>query len=390
LSSNQSNGGTTSGGGTYNSGSSVTVTATPNNGYTFTNWTENGIEVSTSSSFTFTISGNRTLVANFGVIPPTQYFVNLSSNPLNGGTTSGGGTYNSGNSVTVTATPNSGYTFINWTENGNVVSTSSSYTYTISGNRILVANFTAIPPAQYSVNLSSNPSNGGTTSGGGTYNSGSSMTVTATPNSGYTFTNWTENGNVVSTSSSYTFTINGNRTLVANFTAIQYSVNLSSNPSNGGTTSGGGTYNSGSSVTVTATPNNGYTFTNWTDNGSISSLNSSYTFILNNDKYLIANFNVTTSVKENELNISQFQLGQNYPNPFNPVTTISYSVPDFLFVVLKVYNSIGLEISELVNGEKNPGLYEVIFDGSKLTSGVYFYRITAGHFTQTKKLLLLK
>ena len=299
LSSNPSNGGTTSGGGTYNSGSSVTITATPNSGYTFTNWTENGSAVSTSSSYTFTISGNRTLVANFGVIPPTQYSVNLSSNPSNGGTTSGGGTHNSGSSVTITATPNSGYTFTNWTENGSAVSTSSSYTFTINGNRTLVANFAVIPPTQYSVNLSSNPSNGGTTSGGGTYNSGSSATVTATPNSGYTFTNWTVNGSAVSTSSSYTFTINGNRTLVANFAVIpptQYSVNLSSNPSNGGTTSGGGTYNSGSSATVTATPNSGYTFTNWTENGSAVSTSSSYTFTISGNRTLVANFAVTAPV----------------------------------------------------------------------------------------------
>jgi uncharacterized repeat protein (TIGR02543 family) len=70
---------------------------------------------------------------------------------------------------------------------------------------------------QYTVTLSSNPSAGGTTNGAGTFNSGSSVTVTDPPNAGYTFTNWTENGTVVSTNASYTFTISGNRTLVANF-----------------------------------------------------------------------------------------------------------------------------------------------------------------------------
>ncbi|MFA5773013.1 MAG: ice-binding family protein, partial [Thermoplasmata archaeon] len=213
LSSNPSAGGTTSGGGTFNSGSSVTVTATPNAGYTFTNWTENGIEVSTNASYQFTISGNRTLVVNFAAM---QYTVTLSSNPAAGGTTSEGGTFNSGSSVTVTATPNAGYTFTNWTENGIAVSTNASYTFTISGNSTLVANFAAIV-VQYTVTLSSIPALGGTTSGGGTFNSGSSVTVTATPNAGYTFTNWTENGIEVSTNASYTFTISGNRTLVVNF-----------------------------------------------------------------------------------------------------------------------------------------------------------------------------
>ena len=75
----------------------------------------------------------------------------------------------------------------------------------------------AAPVTPYTVTLSSNPSASGTINGGGTFNSGSSVTVTATPNAGYTFTNWTENGTAVSTNASYTFTISGNRTLVANF-----------------------------------------------------------------------------------------------------------------------------------------------------------------------------
>jgi uncharacterized repeat protein (TIGR02543 family) len=147
----------------------------------------------------------------------SSYTVTLSANPSNGGTTSGGGTFNSGSSVTVTATPNAGYTFTNWTESGTAVSINASYTFTISGNRTLVANFTAI---QYTVTLSSNPAAGGTTSGGGTFNSGSSVTVTATANAGYSFNNWTEGATIVSINASYTFTISGNRTLVANFTAL--------------------------------------------------------------------------------------------------------------------------------------------------------------------------
>ena len=152
LSSNPSAGGTTNGDGTFISGSSVTVNATANSGYTFNNWTENGTPVSTNTSYTFTIGGNRTLVANFTQI---QYTVTLSSNPLAGGTTNGGGTFNSGSSVTVTATANAGYVFTNWTEGGNEVSTNGSYTFTISGNRILVANFTALPSGPAGVNLGS-------------------------------------------------------------------------------------------------------------------------------------------------------------------------------------------------------------------------------------------
>ncbi|MCJ7553083.1 MAG: ice-binding family protein [Ignavibacteriaceae bacterium] len=293
LSSNPVAGGTTSGGGTFNSGSSVTVTATPNSGYTFTNWTEGGNEVSTNANYQFTIVGNRTLVANFAS-PSLTYTVTLSSNPVAGGTTSGGGTFNSGSSVTVTATPNSGYTFTNWTEGGIELTTNANYQFTIVGNRALVANF-EVGTTTYTVTLSSNPTAGGTTSGGGTFNSGSSVTVTATANSGYTFTNWIEDGTEVSTDSSYTFIITEDRTLVANFVVpvLTYTVTLSSNPVAGGTTSGGGTFNSGSSVTVTATPNSGYTFTNWTEGGIEVSTNANYQFTLVEDITLVANFDLS-------------------------------------------------------------------------------------------------
>lgn len=293
LSSDPLAGGTTSGGGTFNSGASVTVTAVPNAGYTFTNWTENGVVVTSSLSYQFTINGNRSLVANYAIIPPTQFTVTLSSFPLAGGTTSGGGAFNSGSSVIITATPNAGYTFTNWTEAGATISTNPIYQFSISGNRILVANFTAIPPTQFTATLLSIPSAGGTTSGGGTFNSGSSVTIIATPNPGYTFTNWTENGIVLTSSTSYQFAITANRTLTANFTAIppaQYTVTLSSSPLAGGTTSGGGTFNSGASVLLTATPNTGFTFTNWTESGVVVSTNPIYQFTITAHRLLVANF----------------------------------------------------------------------------------------------------
>ncbi|MFH0894207.1 MAG: Ig-like domain-containing protein, partial [Bacteroidota bacterium] len=170
-----------------------------------------------------------------------QYTVTLSSNPPTGGTTTGGGSFISGASVTVAATPNARYTFTNWTEGVNVVSTDPNYTFTITGNRILVANFTETVNT-YTVTLSSNPPAGGTTTGAGSYDSGVSVTVAASANAGYIFTNWTEGVNIVSTNANYKFTITGNRTLVANFTESvnSYTVTLSSNPPAGGTATGAG------------------------------------------------------------------------------------------------------------------------------------------------------
>jgi photosystem II stability/assembly factor-like uncharacterized protein len=85
-----------------------------------------------------------------------------------------------------------------------------------------------------------------------------------------------------------------------------------------------------------------------------------------------------------------FTLSQNYPNPFNPTTTIDYSIPKESFVTIKVYDALGREIKTLVNEIKIAGNYNVLFNGSNLASGIYFYKMQAGDFVQTKKLVLLK
>jgi hypothetical protein len=87
---------------------------------------------------------------------------------------------------------------------------------------------------------------------------------------------------------------------------------------------------------------------------------------------------------------TQFSLMQNYPNPFNPSTTIKYDLPRASQVSLTVYDVLGREVSALVNDRRDAGVYEVKFDGSNLASGVYYYRLQAGSFVQTKKLLLLR
>ena len=85
-----------------------------------------------------------------------------------------------------------------------------------------------------------------------------------------------------------------------------------------------------------------------------------------------------------------YSLLQNYPNPFNPTTTIKYSIPQFNFVTLKVYDVLGNKIASFVNEEKTAGNYTVEFNAANLSSGVYFYRLQAGLFVETKKMLLLK
>jgi glucuronoarabinoxylan endo-1,4-beta-xylanase len=81
---------------------------------------------------------------------------------------------------------------------------------------------------------------------------------------------------------------------------------------------------------------------------------------------------------------------QNYPNPFNPSTVISYQLPVTGYVTLKIYDLLGSEIATLVNGEIEAGYHEVNFDASKLSSGIYFYRLQAGNVVDMKKVILMK
>ena len=107
--------------------------------------------------------------------------------------------------------------------------------------------------------------------------------------------------------------------------------------------------------------------------------------------YLFRSINPTTPVEyENDQYPSNHFLSQNYPNPFNPATMISYQIPQAGFVTLKVYDILGREVTILINEEKPAGSYEVQFTASGLTSGIYFYQIKAGEYSETKKMLMIK
>jgi hypothetical protein len=101
--------------------------------------------------------------------------------------------------------------------------------------------------------------------------------------------------------------------------------------------------------------------------------------------------NSPVGIKENENHLpAEFKLNQNYPNPFNPTTMISYQLPNANYISLKVFNLLGQEISTLINEEQSAGNYEVKFDASQLSSGTYIYKLDAGNFTSTKKMIVLK
>jgi hypothetical protein len=99
--------------------------------------------------------------------------------------------------------------------------------------------------------------------------------------------------------------------------------------------------------------------------------------------------NPTSADEDNDKPVA-YSLEQNYPNPFNPATTIRYSVPDDGLVKLSVYNLLGEQVTSLVNEIQQAGVYQIKFDAGSLASGIYIYRLEAGSFKTSRKLLLLK
>ncbi|MCZ6702546.1 MAG: T9SS type A sorting domain-containing protein, partial [Ignavibacteria bacterium] len=102
------------------------------------------------------------------------------------------------------------------------------------------------------------------------------------------------------------------------------------------------------------------------------------------------NDNILPVKEGNNLIVDEFKLFQNYPNPFNPSTRIQYVISSRQIVSLKVYDVLGNEIAAVVNEEKPAGSYEVEFNATSLPSGIYFYKLQAGSFVETKKMILLK
>ena len=277
-------GGLVTGAGWYDHGQTCTLKAQANESYAFLNWTHGGTVVSTKMEYSFTVLGNQTYTANFVA---NSSNITTTIEPANSGTVTGAGIYAIGSNCTLTATPHTGYSFVNWTKNGSVVSTNSSYSFTVAESAQYSAHFVI---NSYAVNATAFPEEGGTVSGAHAYTHGSTATLTATAAEGYTFINWTENGAVVSTSPTLQFGVYGNRTLVANFSDNAYMVTTIAYPSNGGTIEGGGVYIHGTTATLTAYANPQFDFFCWFDGDDMVSFEPTISFEVTEDVVIYAVF----------------------------------------------------------------------------------------------------
>jgi hypothetical protein len=134
----------------------------------------------------------------------------------------------------------------------------------------------------------------------------------------------------------------------------------------------------GSNVTLTINPNSVL-------QDSITQLQNPAGWTLTNPAGVLVN----TATLASEIP-TEFNLYQNYPNPFNPSTRVKFDIPELSIVKVKIYNSLGKEVAVLVDEQLAPGAYEVEWNASSMPSGAYFYRITAGEFTKTYKMMLTK
>ncbi len=320
--SNNSSWGTVSGGGTYNSGATCTLTATAASGYHFESWKKNGSVVSTSATYSFTVTENATYTAYFAVTPVTYYTITTNVSPAGAGTVSGGGTYPEGASVTLTATSNNGYTFDHW-QDGN---TQNPRTITVTSNATYTATFTQ---DNYQITTAANPPAGGTVTGGGSYHYGDTPTLTATANSGYEFAGWQDG----STTNPRQITVTGNATYTATFSEVgttYYTVTASVSPSEAGEVQGTGTYEEGSVIQLTAVPNPGYTFDHWNDGVTANPRSVTVTGNLSFTAYFTHNF-YTITVNANPSNAGSVTGGGSYYyGDYATLTATAYSGYEFV------------------------------------------------------------
>ncbi|HNY27895.1 MAG TPA: Ig-like domain-containing protein [Candidatus Sumerlaeota bacterium] len=262
---------------TYNHGTVVTLTATPVPGYHFTGWT--GTVNSSANPLDVTMDSTKTLTANFAI---NTY--GLTVNATNGSVSKSPNqtAYDHGTFVTLTATPAVGYHFTGWT--GDVTSTTNPLSVAMDSTKTLTANFSI-----NTYNLTATSAGHGSVSKSPdqpTYNHGTVVTLTATPETGYHFSGWT--GDVTSTVNPLDVTMDSTKTVTANFAINTYALTISA--ANGSVTRSPdlAVYNHGTTVTLTAKPATGYRFSGWT--GAVTSTQNPLVVTVDAAKSLTANF----------------------------------------------------------------------------------------------------
>ncbi|MDO6388675.1 malectin domain-containing carbohydrate-binding protein [Pontibacter sp. BT731] len=269
----------------YTAGTEVTLTATPASGYTFAGWS--GDASGTTNPLTLTMNSNKNITATFTAVQQTAYSLSV--------IVSGNGTVTSnpdeashpaGSEVTLTAVPAVGFQFSGWS--GDASGDINPLVLTMDGNKEVTAGFTAVAEETYTITAEAGT--GGSTSltpSKSSYASGDNVKITATPDANYEFVNWT--GDITDTSNPLSVTVTGNLAVKANFKLKQYRLVVSAGP--GGNVSWSpeqSSYEHGTTVTLTANPDQGYQFSGWS--GSVTGMANPTTITMDAEKSVTANF----------------------------------------------------------------------------------------------------
>ena len=260
--------GMVSGGGSYDYNTTATLTATAATGHHFVQWNDG----STDNPRTVTVTGDTTYTATFA---PNSYTVTATSADNAMGSVSGGGIYDYYTTATLTATAATGYHFVQWNDSN----TDNPRTVTVTADTTYTATFAI---NSYTLTANSADETMGSVSGSGTYDYNTTATLTATAATGHHFVQWNDG----STDNPRTVTVTGDTTYTATFAVNSYTITANSADETMGSVSGGGTYDYGTTATLTATANPGYRFDRWDD----SNTDSVRTVTVTDDKTYTAYF----------------------------------------------------------------------------------------------------
>lgn len=266
-------------GGTYYQGTEVELEAVAVSGWEFSGWS--GALTGDTNPTTIIMDGDKTVTATFTEIPQHSLTVIVEGQ---GSVTPDGGVYEDGTEVTLTATPDPGWEFDSWS--GAASGTDPETKVVMSSDKMVTATFSEIPPAQYTLTVNT-VGNGSVTPNGGTYEEGTKVTLTATADPGWQFDGWS--GAASGTDLETTVTMDGDKTVTATFSTIQRSLNVTS--LGGGNVSvdpPGGVYDHGTTVTLSANPDPGWTFSSWS--GDLEGTDNPATITMDADKDINATF----------------------------------------------------------------------------------------------------
>ena len=277
--------GSVTGGGTYNYGDTVTLTATPATHYHLVGWWGYYNQVGFNTTYRFRAHGDDTITAYFEEDP--QYRISVYSDDEEMGTVEGGGVYYYDEDVTITATPAAHHHFVRWSDG----SMSNPRTLRLSGNKTVTAYFEV---NQYTVTVTSSDILRGSVEGGGTFTYPEATTVSATAYSGYQFVRWSNGVG----HNPYTFAVTADMDLVAIFIpeGSIYNITATSENPSMGTVTGGGPYGVGERAELTAIPEPGYRFDRWSD----GSRQNPRTVVVSADATYVAYFVQTVGIEEME------------------------------------------------------------------------------------------